>query len=379
MRTPVVVATAALFALASRPAPSAAQAIPERRLTHPDAVFPEPFSLIRGLRELADGRVLITDWIDERVAVVDFGRGTATTIGRTGRGPAEYRLPSRLIALPGDTTLLIDEGNQRLTLIGPDLNIGAALGRPADVDYPFGPSVADARGILYFTIPGWAVGAAPGDSVAIARWDRAAGTATTVARIRGSTPPSRRDGRTMGIPLVMFAPQDAWSVAPDGTLLLLRSLDYHLERKSAGGSRSGQSNAYPTRVVTDADQTWFVRRFLATSPMSGRGADGGMGHTPSEMQTAEAVARIVRTNEFAERLPFFAAGGIWPLPDRTLLVQRTSGADPRVALDRLSADGRVIERVVLPEHRMVIGIGRGALYLALVDGDGLQTLERYRL
>ena len=356
----------------------AAQSVPTRRLARPDAAFPEPFSLIRGLRELADGRVLVSDWIEERVAVLDWRTGQSRTLGGAGQGPGEYRLPSRLLALPADTTLLVDEGNQRLTLIGPDLAIGGALPRPAGVGYPFTPGAADRRGNVYFVIPGWAVGAAPGDSVTIARWDRAAGTVAPAARVRGITPRPSRDGRTMGIPYVMFAPQDAWAASPEGALLLLRSADYRLELQAGGRITRGPSNAYPTRRVTDADRTWYVRRFLATSPMSGRGPGGTMGHTPSELQTGEAIARIVRTNDFAAELPYFAAGGFWSAPDGRLFVQRTAGADGTVTLDRLDATGRIVERLTLPEGRIVLGFGRGTLYAGRADDDGLQIVERYR-
>ena len=45
------------------------------RLSSPD-VLPHEFSLIRGLRELPDGRVVVSDWIEEVVAVADFRSGS---------------------------------------------------------------------------------------------------------------------------------------------------------------------------------------------------------------------------------------------------------------------------------------------------------------
>lgn len=92
------------------------------RLASP-AVLPHEFSLIRGLRELPDGRVLVTDWTEEVLSVADFRTGAVRQIGRKGPGPLEYRLPGALIALPGDSTLMLDEGNSRFAIIGPGLTI----------------------------------------------------------------------------------------------------------------------------------------------------------------------------------------------------------------------------------------------------------------
>src|SRR5690242_3721427 len=72
-------------------------------LGKPDAEFAEPFTLIRTIRELSDGRVLVVDPRDRIVQLVDFRSGTATKVGRTGAGPGEYGLPDRIIALPGDS------------------------------------------------------------------------------------------------------------------------------------------------------------------------------------------------------------------------------------------------------------------------------------
>ena len=81
-----------------------------------DAVSSESFSLIKGFRELSDGRILVTDWTEERVTVLDLVSGDARDLGRVGGGPSEFRLPSQLIPLPGDSTLLVDFGNVRMII-----------------------------------------------------------------------------------------------------------------------------------------------------------------------------------------------------------------------------------------------------------------------
>ena len=69
-------------------------------LTKPDAAYAEPFTSIRGVRELANGKVLVSDVQDKVVQLVDLAAGTAIKIGREGQGPEEYMLPMGLFAMP---------------------------------------------------------------------------------------------------------------------------------------------------------------------------------------------------------------------------------------------------------------------------------------
>ncbi len=371
---------ACLVALSAAPPWPRPQSAAERRLAAPDAVFPGTFSSLRGLRELSDGRVLVADWIEEALLALDFRAGTRARVGRSGRGPTEYRLPARLIALPGDSTLLWDEGNQRLQLVSPEPRVLGTLAPPAGRTYAVAPSWADAGGNLYFVTPNWASGDARGDSLRLNRWSRAAGAVTQIARLQGSAPYPPHDGPrlTPTIPFVMYSPSDAWLALPDGTVRIARSGDYSIETIAPNGAVSrGPSWAYPTRAVTAADKAWFVGRFLATSPVSGRGPDGGLGRGPTEHQTAEFVRGMVETNGFAERMPYFSSG-VWLLPTGDLLVQRSPGPDREARLDRFDARGRLVERLVLPAGRSLLGVGRGAIYLVAADADELQRLERYR-
>lgn len=366
-------------------APVAAQQTPTdpvHRLTTPEARSVETFSLIRGLRELSDGRVLISDWIEERIVALDLDRGMAAPVGRIGPGPSEYRLPSRLIALPGDSTLLLDVGNSRLSVIGPDLVIHRALGSPPGLRFAVSPRAADGAGRLYFAVARWArIPDQPGgDSVAVYRWDPGTNALDRVGVVLGARRPDRagRPRMTPGIPIVPFAPQDAWAVAADGGIAFVRAGDYSVEWGGTGPSRRGPPNAYPPLSVTRADKLAWVARFNASSPMSGRGADGGLGHTPASFQTPESIARDVETNEFADRHPYFTAGGAWIAPDGSLWVERSAHAGTPQTFDVFDHAGRRAARVVLPVRRRLIGFGRGTLYAAATDDLDLQTVERYR-
>jgi hypothetical protein len=149
--------------------------VPERHISEADAAFPEAFSMISGLRELADGRVMIADPLGQALVVADLEAGVADTIGRVGGGPREYKQPDGVFPLPGDSTLLVDLGNGRLTVIGPDLTFGAttpiAQGEPRPGAGPGGgmmivlPRATDSRGGVYFQpMGGFRPGGGPPDS-----------------------------------------------------------------------------------------------------------------------------------------------------------------------------------------------------------------------
>ncbi len=87
--------SAACLALALGASPSTAQRLPELRLAAP-VRFPEPFTNIRGLVELPDGRVLVSDPTEGSVWALDFSRRTRRDLGRRGEGPGEYLEPDRL-------------------------------------------------------------------------------------------------------------------------------------------------------------------------------------------------------------------------------------------------------------------------------------------
>ena len=126
----VVICAAALSA-----ADVSAQRTPQTALPAADAVLREPLSQVRSVRELPDGRVLIVDWLEQRILLGDFRTGNVSERGRVGAGPQEYRLAGALLPFRGDSTLLVDQGNNRL----------AVLDREGTIRRTFRPAHAAAR------------------------------------------------------------------------------------------------------------------------------------------------------------------------------------------------------------------------------------------
>lgn len=358
-------------------APAAqAQAV---RLAAPNATLAEEFSQIRGVRELADGRLLVSDYIDQRVVLVDFDKGTVLVRVAKGSGPREARLPTRLVPALGDSTFLVDLGNNRLLVLDGE-------GRPARTITETRIGVLGVRGMgtdgaFYFAIPAWAErdNALPGDSVRIVRWNPRTDAQTTIAVIQGDRMRSdiREPALTPRIPTVGYASQDAWLFS-GGVLRIVRAGGYRIEsRPAAGGPVLGPSYAYQTRPVSAADRVAYVRRFNESSPMSGKGENGGMGYSPA-MSDAE-VAKTVKGTQYAERHPMFDAGAVVAGPGGTLWVGRPAEEGKPVLYDLFDDAGKRVNTVELLPGRRVAAVGNRSVYVVAESEAGIQRLERYPL
>ena len=123
-------------------------------LARADAVFPEPFSRIVGVRELSDGRTLIADRTEQHVSFVDFESGSLQQVGREGNGPGEYQTPTSLLPLPDDMTLLVDFGNMRTTRITAEGKLEDGFSMMQGGDRLVMPGGTDLNGAVYHSSSG---------------------------------------------------------------------------------------------------------------------------------------------------------------------------------------------------------------------------------
>lgn len=357
--------------------PAAAQTT--HRLSPPDATtFSERFSLLNGLRELSDGRVVVSDWLEERVAILDFAAGAAQPVGRVGGGPAEYRLPDRLLPFRGDSSVLVDLGNRRLAVIGPEGGIVRTV--PVREPGAGSPGAIDEEGALFYVLPGWASGVPPGsaDPLPLVRDARTGAGPEELARLDVSRPRSDagQPRMTPGIPFVMFAPRDGWTGWTDGTIAIVRWAPYRIEWHLPDGTvRTTDPIGTRGEPVTEDDRFAFVRAFLERAPMSGRGADGGLGQSPPPSE--QDVRAMVETNEFADEHGPFDPAAIRPGADGTLWVGVTPSTRSPATFDVYARGGSRTAQVTLPPGRTLLGVGRRHLYAVATDDLGLQRLERY--
>jgi len=419
-------AAALLAGLSVLPAPIIAQQPSVRTFTRPAAEFAEPYSAVRGVRELADGRVVVTDPRDKVVQLVDFKSGRATTLGREGSGPNEYQMPSGAFALPGDSTLIADPLNSRFVVLGPGGSLagtwspagaapagGGGGDRPATQTVPARPPAGagggpmmmtiggggpmamlqtratDAQGRVYTTGSPIAMtpeGPKPADSLPLMRVHRATSAADTVAWLqvpKGNTNVNATGGnmsiRIGGGP---FAANDGWAVLPDGRVAVVRYQDYRVEVYPATGrgapARGTPVRFTPVRVTEAEKQAWRDTRSRSGAVAITMTRTDGPGGASQQSRAAAPPAE--EPADWPAEMPPFDATRVFAAPNGQLWVGRYQSArDKAPRYDVFDASGRHTGQVVFPADTRVIGFGKGTVYTVRIDEDDLQYLQRWTL
>jgi len=364
------------------------------RLDQPTATLPEDFGAIQTVRELPDGRVLVADPLGKALYLVDLSSGSRTVVGREGQGPEEYRQPDAVWPLPGDSTLLVDLGNGRLVDLGPDLSFGPTspisvgepqLGRPMVFAIPQG---IDGEGRIYARAMGGGLagGGAYPDSADILRIDRGTRTTEPAARFKIQSVTQHTSGGAnnpnVAITPIPLSPEDAWGIAPDGSVIVARSSDYHLERISLDGSVTrGPAIPFETVRIGTAEK----EEYLAELGRSGGGIQVGVNVVNGQMSMSFARGgrggedREIDQYPWPEVKPPFYGGRIPVDPEGRAWVRRQVEAGEPSTYDVFGQAGNPVGTVLLDGGRRVVGFGNGTVYVVAFDEFDLNYLERYAM
>ena len=340
-----------------------------------DATLPVEFTRIASIRELADRLVLVTDDREGRFGVADFAAGTFHDIGRRGRGPGEYSQLGRLWAAGGDTTIVGDLGKGAAlhTIVG--VRIVAELA-PDNLAVRVGswfPNGADRRGFVSRTITH---GASPDDSLAVVNVHLSSGRIDTIAKL--GTVASRAsaggrkaaaDGRRTGPSRYMMGMEarDVATLFPDGWTAVLRADPYRVDWCSPKRPCvRGAVLVATMKSISDADKRAYMAftRKTADWPRTEKleETDGWPDHVP----------------HYVMPMGFIDASPALPMPDGRLLVQRTpTAASPNNVYDVVARDGTLAARITMGIERRIVGFGQRSVYVAALDGDGIQKLSRH--
>lgn len=365
---------------------------PVVRLGEAEAAYPQSFAVVRTVRELEDGRVLVADPLGQVVLRLDLEAGTADTIGSVGEGPDEYIQPDAVWPLPGGRTLLVDLGNGRLTVLGPGLEFGET--RPyAMGDVTRGqlvlalPHAVDDDGRIYFRdVSGMGSGT---DSAKVLRLDLDSEALDSVGRVKlpdvtrqASGGPNNQNVQVTQVPL---SPADAWGVAGDGRVAVARAGDYRVDWIAGDGSvASGPSIPYrPVEIGMAEKREWRDGRSesggglgmevgIENGAVSVRVSRGGGSRDDDEALEAYPWPEV-KPPFYGGTVPVFVdgRGRAW------VRRHRKAGELPRY--DVFVGSGEREMTVELPMGRRVVSFGDGGLYAVHMDEYGLQYLERYRL
>jgi hypothetical protein len=340
--------------------------------------------MIGGVRELSNGKVLVSDPMERTVQLVDLAGGSSVKVGREGQGPGEYAFPGELLPLPGDSTLLVDRMNRRFLIILPSGKTGESIAYPGDMGLGADPRFVDDAGRIYFQGSALPSGGrlegnvTTPDSVPLLRWDRRS-RLDTVAFLKVPAMSMNTSGGGTGARMVMmraqpFSPEDAWAVARDGRLAIARVADYHIDWFSPARQKtSGPVNRFERIRVNEADKE-AQRRAMRNPRVFVSAGPGGGSRTPGPPPVD------MPEPEYPEFKPPFPGRSAWVAPEGNLWLLRSRlGGDPVPILDVFDGRGILVGKVTIPRDRRIVGFGRNSVYMAKTDSDDLQWLERYTL
>ena len=358
----------------SGPFVSQAQVVTVRTVRPAEVKFALPLIEATAVRELAGGNVVVIDRLGIATYIGIVATGELRPIQLDSDTARRYRVPLRLLALPGDTTVLVDMWAGPVIISHDGRSVRAVPFKGTQNErMAFGRiSQVDARGRVYRPLPSTRAGNAPGSAqrpILIERIDRSGGRRDTVAVQLTASHTS--DGFTVGRSersgLTPFATLDQWCVLPGGRLAVVTAFPYRVRfvdesgRVTVGPVLRAQS--IPLTAALKKMWREDTRRLMPTIQSS------PSGFTATFRRPAEPA-------NWPDSLPPILEEALTFSPDGTLWIARTHPANQPAIYDLVNADGTVVTRVRLPERHRLVGIGARGLYLAR-QVEGREYLQRH--
>ena len=355
-------------------------------LGKPVAELHDTFTSMSSVRELSDGRVIVSDRRDNLVQLADFKTQKLTKIGREGSGPAEYESAGSLYALLNDTTLLGDFANKRFMIINPDGKAGATR---TDDEGSFVASSTlglDERGATYLAVR-FQTNKGEGGPQYLIRYEprtKHADTITSIVRPSGlvSGASSTGNGMLKYFTNLPFAPEDVAAVARDGRVAVARFDNYHVEWFARDGKKTiGPTVQYSPIAIDAAEKRAFLEKQVRPGTILVQNKPGATS-APMSSGPRKAVYNAETYDDkgmtWPARKPPFVANALSIDPaGRAWVLRTTPHTAPGLTYDVFDSAAKLILSVTIPPKTKVVGFGAKSVYLAFTDDDDLQHLHRY--
>ncbi len=257
----------------------------------------ETFGAIVGVRQSADGKVLVNDAFRHQLKLFDSTLATSTAVLDSTQGSSNSYGPVGLPLMPfvGDSSLMVDWNAQTLLVVDGHGQIARGLALPSIRDFRSITSPGtgvDAKGRLVFRAMRTGVRGASStsldypDSIAIVRADLDQRKTDTIARFARPlmTVSSEKYGDGSSSRIFAFDPlqaADEWAVLSNGAVAIVRGHDYHIDWIQPDGSLTSTPKLpFDWKRFTDDD-----KQRLADSV---RGVQNGLlaaGYPNAELRT----------------------------------------------------------------------------------------------
>jgi hypothetical protein len=412
-------ALAAILAAAAA-APMNAQTLPPiHQLGQVEHSSTELLGSVSAARALPDGRVLIHDLSRRRVLLFDSTLGSFDVIAdaTSATGNAYSSQAGGLIRYLGDSSLFVDPSSLTMTVISGTGKVVRVIAVPnaRDVNRLIGgsngtPGIDGDGRLVYLGAPKSVPGApAPQDSAPLIAFDlrsRRADTLTKLLRagqhavVKAVSP---EIGEYWVLPIDPMPRSDDWAVMADGSVAVVRVLDYHVDWIRPGARITSTRNVpFAWMRLDDSakaafmDSTKAVVAALEAERQKRVDAGGDAGSSIAfplgrplvittlaqhrmltRMPTAPLDA-FVPSSSLPDYAPPFAPGAVRSDLNGHLWVRTSIVVNGGSVYDVISDKGELVDRVQVPARRVIAGFGNGGIvYMGVRDGSGVR-LEQAR-
>jgi hypothetical protein len=351
-----------------------------------DVTFAGTFEQLRNVRELPDGRVLVTDGgsLPNRAVFLLGANGRLRRqVGQQGDGPGEYRSPAALFAVGGNETLLIDAQTGRWHQMRSDQFVDmrfetyatrlSASGRPPNGIDSVGRALQlhGRKTRADFPTRVWSPENPAYNDVIDVRLYAPSGTFEVVATVSGrflgtkdvTKRPKGGEMRWVGL-MNPLQTHDQAVLFADGAIAILYVDPYRVDWRSAEGQWTrGPSIPFTKMPVSNA--------------MRQRAAQGHQ----RDYIDGKPIFDVKDFPPFPPTVPPFRLDALTAGTNGRVYVVRSvldRRDDPRY-VDVFDRTGKRVHTVALPPRARLVGAGVRGVYLAIMNDDEEEQLVRVQI
>lgn len=390
---------------------TAQKPIPVRSLTAAVSSDSGVFTAIGPVRALAAGGVLVGDFWKRRVILFDSTLSKfSVVLDNNGTAGGRYGdRPAQLFPFLGDSTVFVDLSAQALLVIAPNGTVARVMALPNArdlnaVNNPSGTPGFDLKGrMIYRSIrstrrvsneelmshdSGTITMEPVVDSAPILRADPESRTTDTIGMLKIAASRTGWYSLRRGIAgITLLNPLqfgDEWTVLADGTVAVVRSVDYHIDWIHPDGTTTSTPKMpFDWRRITQEDKVRMLDSIV-------KFAEDLAAHPPPGEEVYKPLVpyRAVEPEDLPDFYPPVRPdqvkadpdGNVWILPTTSKL---STPSSPGLVYDVVNRAGEIVERVRLPENRVLAAIGPGGVvymkYVMYTPGHSVQRIERAKV